>query len=390
MSTSRARRARRAGRAIGMLVSAALAVVLAAPAAVAGPLPAQSTVTASATAKAQLTALADWLLGAQRPDGAIANYPNGNFIAPYGADYAAMGLASAYKLTGNRAYATAAWSWLHWYASHEQANGVVDEFNVNPDGTETDTGGVDSTDATAGLFLAAAYLTFHYTNDKKQLSQISAGITGAVNAIDLTRDGDGMTWATPGYHVKYLMDLGETYDGLRHASDLFGALNQHAAQAAAQQRASAMYAGVQTLWDDQTGAFDWAKGDTGWVQQTNWKSLYPDSAEQAWAVAFGLTTSSERSTIMANFTANQPNWASPTATAQFMTNGALTSGTVGYWPTPALAFQQSGDQSTLVTSADSITAAAAATSYAWPFDTGAAGQLALDRYAQTVGSASVV
>jgi hypothetical protein len=342
------------------------------------------------TVKAQIASLANWLITAQRPDGAILDYPGGNFISAYDGSYAAMGLASAYKLTAAPADASAAWAWLHWYSSHELPNGVVDDRTVGPDGTETDTGSVDSTDATAGLFLSAAYLTFHYTNDKTQLAQISSGITGALAAIDLTRDSDGLTWATPGYHVKYLMDQAETYDGLRHASDLFAALNLHSQQTTAQQQASAMFAGIQTLWDPATGAFDWAKTDTGALQKTNWQTLYPDSAEQVWAVTYGLTTPVERTAIMTKFRTAQPNWDNPTASAQFMLNGNLVTQPVGYWPLGGLAFQQLGDSATLVVSSDAITSAAAATNYAWPYDTAEAGQLALDRFAETVGGNSVV
>ena len=48
----------------------------------------------------------------------------------------------------------------------------------------------------------------------------SAGIARALGAIEATQDADGLTWAKPGYPVKYLVDQSETYAGLVAAGEL--------------------------------------------------------------------------------------------------------------------------------------------------------------------------
>ena len=88
----------------------------------------------------------------------------------------------------------------------------------------SDGGVLDSTDAPAGLFLLtllAAQRGFpRGAGGAPELPGFSAGITAALGAIEATQDSDGLTWAKPGYPVKYLMDQSETYAGLVAAWEL--------------------------------------------------------------------------------------------------------------------------------------------------------------------------
>src|SRR4051794_13563321 len=64
----------------------------------------------------QIRAEADWIVQAQRSDGAIANYVDKQAVWPYLSSFAAIGLARATAVTGDKTYATRAWKWLSWYA----------------------------------------------------------------------------------------------------------------------------------------------------------------------------------------------------------------------------------------------------------------------------------
>ena len=73
---------------------------------------------------------ADWILKSQLPDGAIANYVDRQAVWPYLSNFAAMGLARATGVTGDRKYLNAAWSWLAWYQAHQDAQGFVTDYTV--------------------------------------------------------------------------------------------------------------------------------------------------------------------------------------------------------------------------------------------------------------------
>ena len=162
------------------------------------------------------------------------------------------------------------------------------------------------------------------------------------------------------------MDESEVYAGLRAAADLGTTLGDRTLRNRATSDANAAAAGVASLWDAPTGAFDWAK-DGGSQVPTNWANLYSDSMEQAWAATFGLGGSG----LLATLDADHPLWDQPAATDVF--NGSPS--TVGYWPVAGWGFLATGSSSRAATAATNIRTAALATNRAWPFTTGNAGQL---------------
>jgi hypothetical protein len=329
--------------------------------------------TASASAStATRTNIADdanWLLQGQLPDGAIAWYVDKGHISPYLANYAAMGLAEARKQTGSRTYSDAAWSWLRWYAGHQDANGFVTDYDVDAAGVETSTGDEDSTDAYAGTYLSAVRSTYLVDANKTNLRSLHASIAAAVGAIEATQDNDGLTFAKPTWPVKYLMDQTEAYLGLRSAADVAGTLGDPVLRNRALADASALQAGIDTLWDAPTGAYDWAK--SGGVNTTDWSVLYPDAMEQAWIAGSNAISGSRAGQLVTTLQAAQPAWSSPTALANM--NGAT--GPVGYWPVAGWALLHLGLYGQAADAAASIRSAAINANREWPFTTGNAGEL---------------
>lgn len=331
--------------------------------------PAASSASAATTTQANIAEDANWLLQGQLPDGAIAWYVDKGHISPYLANYAVIGLAEARKQTGSRTYSDAAWNWLNWYAAHQDANGFVTDYDVDPSGVETSTGDEDSTDAYAGTYLSAARATYVVDANKQKLRALHASITAAVGAIEATQDTDGLTFAKPTWPVKYLMDQTEVYNGLRSAADLASALGDRTLRARALADASALRSGIDSLWDAPTGAYDWAK--SGGVNTTDWSVLYPDAMEQAWVAGSNAITASRASQLVDTLQTAQPNWSSPTATANM--NGVP--GTVGYWPGAGWALLHVGLTSEASAAATSIRSAAIAVNRDWPYTTGDAGEL---------------
>jgi hypothetical protein len=325
-----------------------------------------------------IAADADWIMSARLPDGAIANYVDRQAVWPYLSNFAAMGLARAATVTKRTAYSDAAWSWLSWYQAHENAQGFVTDYTVN-NGVLTSTNDMDSTDAYAATFLLAVRETYLATNDLTRLNGLATGIAGAVRAIEATQDADGLTWAKPTWHVKYLMDQGETYAGLLAAADLAKAIGNTTLAQQAASDASRMKTGVNNLWNATTSAYDWAVHSDGGRTATNWSVLYSDSLQQTWAVAFGLVDSTRSQSLLTKFNTSQPNWHLPAATALFSGGNAA----VGYWPVAGYGF--SGIGSPLATTAPvDIRSAALAANRAWPFTTGNAGELILFQLGYTL------
>ncbi len=341
-----------------------------------------TTTAPSGTTLASIEADADWIASAQLPDGAIANYPfNGTsaVIQPYLSNYGAIGLAEATSASGDMTYANDAWSCLFWYAAHmDPTTGYVTDYDYT-NGVETSTGSFDSTDSYAGTFLAAAWDTYSATGNTAKLAKLLPAIQLAVKAIESTQQSDGLTWATPTYHAKYLMDNAEVYGGLVSAENLARAANDAALVSEATADATSCFAGIQGLWNTTTNSYDWARAgaDATTDTTTDWTVLYPDAFEQMWAIAWDASTSPHAATILAQFTADQPNWDQPTATAPYLTNATVAPATVGYWPFAATAFVAAGDPAADETAATSLQDDLNAAGEAWPWNTGSAGQLVL-------------
>jgi len=327
---------------------------------------------ASAAVVADIRGDADWILTAQLSNGAIANYVDKQAVWPYLSNFAAMGLARATQVTGDKKYVTAAWLWLSWYQAHMDANGFVADYTIS-NGTPVSTGNMDSTDSYAGTFLLALRSAYVTSKDLTRLGTFRKGISSAVKAIEATQNADGLTWAKPTWLVKYLMDQGETYAGLLAAADLANTLKDTTTSSRASSDAARMRKGVTALWNAATASYDWAVQTDGSHVANDWSLLYSDALEQAWAVAFGLVDSPRQASLMGQFVSAQPKWALPAATAPFRGAGTQT---VGYWPIPGLGLYRVGN--TLAGPAvTTIRSAMLTVNRAWPFTTGTAGQLIL-------------
>jgi hypothetical protein len=334
------------------------------------PSPTATATSYDATTVSAVAADADWILRTQMSDGAITTQTDHHAVWPYLANFAAEGLAQATRVTGNATYESAAWKWLAWYAAHEDSNGFVTDYVWNGSAMAS-SGTMDSTDAYAGTFLTAARAAWIVSPDVTRLSALHAGIAGAVQAIEATQDSDGLTWAKPSWHVKYLMDVAETYSGLRSAVVLGQALGDTVLADHAASDAAKLKAGIDSLWDTSAANYHYAKYDSGVLQSSTWAFLYPDALEQAWAVAYGVTAADRSTALMSTFTQAQPRWSDPTATATFDSGTQ----TVGYWPVAGWALLRANRAADALAAAASIRQAAVAAGRVWPYTSGNSGQL---------------
>ncbi len=313
---------------------------------------------------------ANWIVQAQLSDGAIAHHVDKVAIWPYLSSFAAIGLTRTADLTGDRSYSDAAWRWTSWYQAHMDANGYVTDYKVA--GTvERSTGDMDSTDSYAAMYLLAVRNAWVSTNDRIKLEGARSGIAKAVAAIESTQQADGLTWAKPSWKVKYLMDNVEVYAGLRAAAELGRALGDATLEDRSAADASRVKQGINALWNPTTSSYDWAVHENGAHQATDWGVLYPDAAQQMWAVGFGLVDASRASALVSKFEQTHPNWDKPTSMDRYDTGSKA----VGYWAPIGWAYQRVNNAARATLGATSIRLAAVAANRAWPFTPSDEGQL---------------
>jgi hypothetical protein len=360
--------------AAGLMLVASLTTLLASPARA-----------AQTPDRRSLPANIRWIISAQLPDGAITQFPDRSRIDPYLANYAALGLASAYGRDHQPQELSAAWRWLRWYQDHMGGRGYVTDYTVGPAPTyvERSTGDEDSTDAYAGTFLLALRQTYVASGNGVELRSFATGIRKAIGAIRSTQQGDGLTWATPTYHAKLLMDQAESYAGLRAAQFLSGVLGLTELGARAAGAAERMRAGVAALWSasGSNGSYDRAKLEDGSRASSSWNVFYPDSVSQMWLLAVGnrlspgqpLVDRARAAHLAGTFQATWPQWDRPGAEVTYDSG----SHPVQYWPMVAGALLDAGRRAEAQAGVESIQNHAADAGRAWPFSVASAGQVEL-------------
>ncbi len=339
---------------------------------------ATATSAAAAVAPAERGAETSFAVSTQLASGAVATYPDRARVVPYLGSFAAWGMADQAGRTRDRSLLASTWSYLAWYAAAQDANGYVTDYTVAANGSLASTGDMDSTDSYAAVFVLAAEAAYRASSRvegsgtaKKRLKSLAGGLDGALRAVESTVTSDGLTWAKPGWRVKYLMDQAEVYAGMQSAGRLFAVLGDRTRGNRARSLAAGVSAGVAGLWDPATGTYAWARHEDGGTQPADLAVLYPDAMEQVWAVAFGLVPTSRAVPLLARIKQLHPQLADPQATDQ-MAGGPAP---VGYWPMAAAAWAAVGDVAEADRLLTAIEGSASAAGRPWPWNSGTAGQV---------------
>ncbi len=235
--------------------------------------------------KAQARVSADYILKCQLSDGLIAMNPEQDIRGvPYFANFSAMGLLRAYQLTKDKRYLSAVLRYADWYISH-----------MNPDGTTYDYSGTrelpkatntyDSTDSYAATFIWLCYETYYVTKDTTWLKRIYPSMDKCVGAIKLTWQDDGLTYATPKYPVKYLMDNIEVRLGLRSAVELARLCNDKAQLKEWKLILEQNRVGIRKLWLKSDNRFAYAMVNDGSLEK-GMDVWYPGGMANAMALVY--------------------------------------------------------------------------------------------------------
>ena len=248
----------------------------------------------------------------QRPDGAII-YTDDR-IQPYFANIAAAGALRTGMTTVDVK------AWMRWYVARSaepnpwRIAGAITDYAIAENGAIRSTNEADSIDSYAATFVsltATAWLVGD-TSTRAYVTGIHHDIERIAGAIDAVRDRDGLTWALPGYRLKYLMDNSEVYQGLvdlamlrREAfGDLAGAIQ---ASSQAMQIKAAINAGY---WDAKRGIFALALDENGAYVWPEPGDFMEDGTAQLFPILHGVVDPASQPAQAAyhRFSVKFPTW----------------------------------------------------------------------------------
>ncbi len=271
--------------------------------------------TVSGTYTNLFDAASAWQVKIQATEGAIYDgysYTT-NKITPYFANLSAIG----WTLDPTKHADVLAW--MQWYIKHLNwpdkygLYGTTYDYTVSsPDGPETSLGTMDSTDSYAATFLSLAWAAWQ-TGDPNLQSYIKSidyqlDVIGGVDVQ--TMQSDGLTWALPDYHIKFLEDNTEVYRGLKDLSLLYAAMGEPTKASYYAAKATLVLNGINSMWMSGAGAWAVYKDGYGNLAAPNWGTWYPDATAQLYPVFNGVAAASDprSQTVYARFNNAYPGW----------------------------------------------------------------------------------
>lgn len=199
--------------------------------------------------------------------------------------------------------------WINWWASRRNpVTHTALVTYISADGMHVATalpGSVpavhpdveDATDSNLALWLLvlARYVALFGTDGLLPDWQTHAAeVFDFLHGPQVRDPADGMTWATPTYHIKYLMDNVEVWAGVDAAQALFALIGDNARRAQAKAWAEQLRTQIMRphtqggLWDESSGLWAVHKDGGGNVQRATLTNAYPDALAQVWPAIFGM------------------------------------------------------------------------------------------------------
>lgn len=252
-----------------------------------------------------------WLCSTQLDNGAFPEYrvKEGTVVCePYYASFVCLAL-----LDGNDKYPSNAGrvkDYMDWYFDHmntaaedvsglagtvydhtETVSGYTHVESEEVCKTKDGTAYYDSTDSYAAEFLSVLWKYYSVTKDSAYIEQHSAEI-GQITDVILSTMDSGLTWATPAYKMKYLMDNSEVYGGLRDAAKLYKAVlpsETEKMDAVISARDLVRSSVNNKMWTSKSKGHYWlAIGEEGIPESFRWTKFYPDATSQLFPITNGV------------------------------------------------------------------------------------------------------
>ncbi len=191
--------------------------------------------------------------------------------------------------------------WLNWYTRHIDAKGIILDHWYKGDGTGETTcpaskdiscKHADSHDSYAATFLSLCYSYYEASADKSWFSKdaiIKLELIGNL-LVDILQQPDGLTWAKTDYHIKYLMDNAEVYDGLMALSRIESQVYKNPSKARKYEDAAVKAKnGInKVLFDSKKSLYILSIDEKGTPQYANLSVWYPGTTALMWPQIFNV------------------------------------------------------------------------------------------------------
>ena len=260
----------------------------------------------------------EWLASLQAPNGAIPQtLPDANRQARVITCFSAQTCMAL--LLKPEKYGENVKKYLDWYLSHlntaetdvSGVDGTMYDYDLtfSADGKEvtekvvvndtTKENHYDSTDAYAAITLKILWDYAQACNDEQYLLDHKTEIDRLANAVYATMD-DGLTWATPKYFIKYVMDNFEVWRGLSSLSNMYKEVfipaageNKDAYENDFKKHTKAANTVLkkieECLWDEENGYYNVGLDSNGNVYMDfDWNNNYPCAMAQVESIAMGI------------------------------------------------------------------------------------------------------
>ncbi|MBI3194509.1 MAG: hypothetical protein HYZ34_08610 [Ignavibacteriae bacterium] len=250
-------------------------------------------------------------------DGAIPTHRSetqNSQVSPYFSTLAAIGLLE------DSARHEHARRYMDWYFRHLNRNdiyglsGTIYDYEVTPAGEEIQTTLIDATDSYAAMFLVLLQQYVTSTNDTQYMLDHKLQIDTIINVMVATQQSDGLTWAKPDYHLKYVMDNAEVFMGFEAASWLAENVFREPALADSfSNRKQHTLNGIRNLlWDSLSNSYKPYIDEAGFGPTANWLIFYPDAVAQLFPIYGEVSPATEQESkqLYTTFNLYHPQWSS--------------------------------------------------------------------------------
>jgi len=172
------------------------------------------------------------------------------------------------------------------YPDHLDMTGTMYDYAVFSQWEEQSLTRYDSVDSYSATFLMVVWEYFKKTNDTEFIDRNRKALEDIAYTIPFLQDKDGLTWALPGYLVKYLMDNCEAYGGMTAFAELARARGWAVADYYEAIREDIEQGIVKQLYDPRLARFDWALDEERKHSKSKWETFYPDAYAQIFPVLY--------------------------------------------------------------------------------------------------------
>jgi hypothetical protein len=240
-----------------------------------------------------------WISSAQSKDGYIALAGERQDIIPY------FGNLTEMAQLGQPEYFGGVKKYLEWtlsnlnYPDSWGLNGTIYDRRLT-NGVIQSVYSYDSADSYAATLLSLAAGYYRSSGDLTFIRAHYGDLSAVSEVVIKLQDADGLTWAKPNLHIKYLMDNCECYRGLKDWSFLLAEMGLEERSGLYDRKAGLIKEGIlNCFWSEDTACFAWALDQDGGKSLPQHGQAYPGFFAQMYPVTYGVISPASKEALLA-------------------------------------------------------------------------------------------